>query len=247
MTNINCVLIDDEIASLKNLERKINQFFPNLIILNKFQTPEDAILYLNENEVDIVFLDIQMPRINGFELLTNITEVNFKIIFVTAFNEYALEALKKAAIDYVLKPIDDDDLKVAINKTITLILDENETYENKKLLNLLQQSVLEHKKLLIPNAKGFTVIEQNEIIYLEGYDGYTKINIDSNRQVISSYGLGKYVEKLNSNFFKTHKSYIVNINKIIEFEKEGYVILKGNKRIPISKKIKNDLLELLKI
>lgn len=247
MTNINCVLIDDEIASLKNLERKINQFFPYLTILNKFSTPEDAILYLNEYEVDIVFLDIQMPRINGFELLTNIIEVNFKIIFVTAFNEYALEALKKAAIDYILKPIDDDDLKVAINKTITLIIDENETYENKKLLNLLQQSVLEHKKLLIPNAKGFSVIEQNEIIYLEGYDGYTKINIDSKRQVISSYGLGKYEEKLNSNFFKTHKSYIVNINKIIEFEKEGYVILNGNIRIPISKKIKNDLLELLKI
>lgn len=246
MTNINCILVDDEIASLKNLERKINQFFPNLTILEKFQNPEDAILYLNTNEVSLVFLDIQMPRINGFELLTTVKNVDFKVIFVTAYNEYALEALKKSAIDYILKPIDDDDLKVAIQKTIKLIDEENESTHNKELLELLQESISNQKKLLVPNEKGFSVIEQNDILYLEGYDGYTKINIDPERQIISSYGLGKYEQKLNANFFKTHKSYIVNLNKIIEFEKEGYVVLSNNVRIPISKKSKNELLDLLK-
>ncbi len=247
MMNLTCILIDDEIASLKNLEKKINQFFPNITIIHKFQKPEDAILYLNENEIDIVFLDIHMPRINGFELLTNLREVNFKFIFVTAFNEYALDALKKSAVDYVLKPIDDDDLKLAIDKTILLIEQETEIVNNKELLNLLQQSIFDNKKLLVPNAKGFSVIDQSEIIYLEGYDGYTKVNIDSNRQILSSYGLGKYESKMNSNFFKTHKSYIVNLNKITEFEKEGYVVLNDGSRIPISKKIKNELLELLNI
>lgn len=246
MTNINCILVDDEIASLKNLERKINQFFPNLTILEKFQKPEDAILYLNTNEVCLVFLDIQMPRINGFEVLTTVTNVDFKVIFVTAYNEYALEALKKSAIDYILKPIDDDDLKVAIQKTIKLIDEENESTHNKELLELLQESISNQKKLLVPNEKGFSVIDQNDILYLEGYDGYTKINIDPERQIISSYGLGKYEQKLNANFFKTHKSYIVNLNKIIEFEKEGYVVLSNNVRIPISKKSKNELLDLLK-
>lgn len=246
MTNINCILVDDEIASLKNLERKINQFFPNLTILEKFQKPEDAILFLNTNEVSLVFLDIQMPRINGFELLTTVKNVDFKVIFVTAYNEYALEALKKSAIDYILKPIDDDDLKVAIQKTIKIIDEENESTHNKELLELLQESISNQKKLLVPNEKGFSVIEQNDILYLEGYDGYTKINIDPERQIISSYGLGKYEQKLNANFFKTHKSYIVNLNKIIEFEKEGYVVLSNNVRIPISKKSKNELLDLLK-
>ena len=246
MTNINCILVDDEIASLKNLERKINQFFPNLTILDKFQKPEDAISFLNTNEVSLVFLDIQMPRINGFELLTTVKNVDFKVIFVTAYNEYALEALKKSAIDYILKPIDDDDLKVAIQKTIKLIDEENESTHNKELLELLQESISNQKKLLVPNEKGFSVIEQNDILYLEGYDGYTKINIDPERQIISSYGLGKYEQKLNANFFKTHKSYIVNLNKIIEFEKEGYVVLSNNVRIPISKKSKNELLDLLK-
>lgn len=246
MTNINCILVDDEIASLKNLERKINQFFPNLTILDKFQKPEDAILFLNTNEVSLVFLDIQMPRINGFEVLTTVKNVDFKVIFVTAYNEYALEALKKSAIDYILKPIDDDDLKVAIQKTIKLIDEENESTHNKELLELLQESISNQKKLLVPNEKGFSVIDQNDILYLEGYDGYTKINIDPERQIISSYGLGKYEQKLNANFFKTHKSYIVNLNKIIEFEKEGYVVLSNNVRIPISKKSKNELLDLLK-
>ena len=246
MTNINCILVDDEIASLKNLERKINQFFPNLTILDKFQKPEDAILFLNTNEVSLVFLDIQMPRINGFEVLTTVKNVDFKVIFVTAYNEYALEALKKSAIDYILKPIDDDDLKVAIQKTIKLIDEENESTHNKELLELLQESISNQKKLLVPNEKGFSVIEQNDILYLEGYDGYTKINIDPERQIISSYGLGKYEQKLNANFFKTHKSYIVNLNKIIEFEKEGYAVLSNNVRIPISKKSKSELLDLLK-
>ena len=246
MTNINCILVDDEIASLKNLEKKINQFFPNLTILEKFQKPEDAILFLNTNEVSLVFLDIQMPRINGFEVLTTVKNVDFKVIFVTAYNEYALEALKKSAIDYILKPIDDDDLKVAIQKTIKLIDEENESTHNKELLELLQESISNQKKLLVPNEKGFSVIDQNDILYLEGYDGYTKINIDPERQIISSYGLGKYEQKLNANFFKTHKSYIVNLNKIIEFEKEGYVVLSNNVRIPISKKSKNELLDLLK-
>ena len=246
MTNINCILVDDEIASLKNLERKINQFFPNLTILDKFQNPEDAISFLNTNEVSLVFLDIQMPRINGFELLTTVKNVDFKVIFVTAYNEYALEALKKSAIDYILKPIDDDDLKVAIQKTIKIIDEENESTHNKELLELLQESISNQKKLLVPNEKGFSVIDQNDILYLEGYDGYTKINIDPERQIISSYGLGKYEQKLNANFFKTHKSYIVNLNKIIEFEKEGYVVLSNNVRIPISKKSKNELLDLLK-
>ena len=246
MTNINCILVDDEIASLKNLERKINQFFPNLNILDKFQNPEDAISFLNTNEVSLVFLDIQMPRINGFEVLTTVKNVDFKVIFVTAYNEYALEALKKSAIDYILKPIDDDDLKVAIQKTIKLIDEENESTHNKELLELLQESISNQKKLLVPNEKGFSVIDQNDILYLEGYDGYTKINIDPERQIISSYGLGKYEQKLNANFFKTHKSYIVNLNKIIEFEKEGYVVLSNNVRIPISKKSKNELLDLLK-
>ncbi len=246
MTNINCILVDDEIASLKNLERKTNQFFPNLTILDKFQKPEDAILFLNTNEVSLVFLDIQMPRINGFEVLTTVTNVDFKVIFVTAYNEYALEALKKSAIDYILKPFDDDDLKVAIQKTIKLIDEENESTHNKELLELLQESISNQKKLLVPNEKGFSVIDQNDILYLEGYDGYTKINIDPERQIISSYGLGKYEQKLNANFFKTHKSYIVNLNKIIEFEKEGYVVLSNNVRIPISKKSKNELLDLLK-
>ncbi|MFD2909550.1 LytR/AlgR family response regulator transcription factor [Flavobacterium ardleyense] len=246
MTNVTCILVDDEIASLKNLEKKINQFFSNLTILDRFQKPEDAILFLNSNEVDVVFLDIQMPRINGFELLTNIINVTFKVIFVTAYNEYALEALKNSAIDYILKPIDDDDLKIAIQKTIKLIDEENESTHNKELVELLQESISNQKKLLVPNAKGFSVIEQSDILYLEGYEGYTKINIDADRQIISSYGLGKYEQKLNTDFFKTHKSYIVNLNKIIEFENEGYVVLCNNVRIPISKKLKNELLELLK-
>lgn len=243
---ITCVVIDDEIASIKNLEKKITNLFPELTLLKTFQKPEEAIDFLNLNDVNIIFLDIQMPRINGFEVLTALNKINFQIIFVTAFNEYAIEAFKKSALDYVLKPIDDVDLKHAVNKAIEVINKENEIEQSLKLIKLLQENISGNNKLLIPTAKGFSVIDQNQIIYLEGYDGYSKINIESDKQIISSYSIGKYEDKLNSNFFKTHKSYIVNLDKIIEFEKEGYVVLGKNIRIPISKKSKNELLGLLK-
>lgn len=243
---ITCVVVDDEIASIKNLEKKITNLFPELTLLKTFQKPEEAIDFLNLNDVNIVFLDIQMPRINGFEVLTALNKINFQIIFVTAFNEYAIEAFKKSALDYVLKPIDDVDLKHAINKAIGVINKENEIDQSLKLIKLLQENISGNNKLLIPTAKGFSIIEQEKIISLEGFEGYTKINLVGQNQIVSSYSLGKYEKKLNSLFFKSHKSYIINLNKVVEFEKEGYVVLAENNRVPISKNVKNELLDLLK-
>src|SRR5690606_2748098 len=121
MNNITAILVDDEISNLKGLQKKIEILFPEIQILGAYQKPEEAIIALEKQEVNILFLDIQMPRINGFELLSKLKDVNFQVIFVTAYNEYALEAFKKSAIDYVLKPIDNNDLVIAINKALDVI------------------------------------------------------------------------------------------------------------------------------
>jgi len=244
MNNITAILVDDEISNLKGLQKKIEILFPEIQILGAYQKPEEAIIALEKQEVNILFLDIQMPRINGFELLSKLKDVNFQVIFVTAYNEYALEAFKKSAIDYVLKPIDNNDLVIAINKALDVIKLKNESESNLKLVNLLEESISKNNKLIIPTQKGISFIPQEEVLHLEGYEGYTKIHITSGTTITSSYNLGKFEKLLNSKFFKCHKSHIINLEKVRHFENEGYVVLDNEYRVPISKTNKKAFLNL---
>ncbi|HBC05582.1 MAG TPA: DNA-binding response regulator, partial [Aequorivita sp.] len=109
MTTITAILIDDEFSALKGLQQKVEKFFPEISITATFQKPEDAIAFIKNDPPEILFLDIQMPRLNGFELLSELDGLDFQVIFVTAYNEYAVAALKKSAMGYILKPVDDDD------------------------------------------------------------------------------------------------------------------------------------------
>ncbi|MFP4846180.1 LytR/AlgR family response regulator transcription factor [Winogradskyella sp. PE311] len=244
MKNISAILIDDEISNLKGLQQKINKLFPDIEVLDTFQKPEAAIKKLETEQSDIVFLDIEMPRINGFELLSSLKEINFQVIFVTAYNEYALQAFKKSAIDYVLKPIDDDDLKIAIDKALKVIEDKHISENNTKLLSLLTASISKTNKLIVPTTKGLSFIPQEEVFHLEGYEGYTKIHLFDNTTLISSYNLGKFKKLLGCTFFKCHKSHIINLDKVRAFENEGYVVLENEERVPISKANKKVFLDL---
>ncbi|AUC77034.1 LytR/AlgR family response regulator transcription factor [Olleya sp. Bg11-27] len=240
------ILIDDEISNLKGLEQKIGKLFPELVILNTFQKPEDAISALQNNQPDIVFLDIEMPRINGFDLLAQLNVIDFQIIFVTAYSEYAIEAFKQNAIDYVLKPIDDADLIVAVKKAISVIKTKVDIDSNHKLVNLLSSTLSNNNKIIVPTAKGMSFIPQEEVMHLEGYEGYTKIHLINDTTITSSYNLGRFEKLLNATFFKCHKSHIINLEKVRHFENEGYVVLDNEYRVPISKTNKKAFLGLFK-
>ncbi|WP_417197859.1 LytR/AlgR family response regulator transcription factor [Bizionia sp.] len=244
MKNITAILVDDEISNLKGLQKKIENLFPEIEILGAYQKPEDAIVALEKQEVSILFLDIQMPRINGFELLSKLTAVNFQVIFVTAYSEYAIEAFKKSAIDYVLKPIDNNDLVIAINKALDVIKLKNESANNLKLVNLIEENISKNNKVIIPTQKGISFIPQEEVLHLEGYDGYTKIHIINGVTITSSYNLGKFEKLLSAKFFKCHKSHIINLGKVRHFENEGYLVLDNEYRVPISKTNKKAFLNL---
>ncbi|WP_397363102.1 LytR/AlgR family response regulator transcription factor [Olleya sp. R77988] len=246
MSNITAILIDDEISNLKGLEQKLGKLFPNITIQNTFQKPEDAIKALQVKQPDLVFLDIEMPRINGFELLTQLNEVDFQVIFVTAYSEYAIEAFKQNAIDYVLKPIDDNDLKIAVNKALTILKTKKELDSNHKLVSLLTSTISNNNKIIVPTSKGMSFIPQEEVMHLEGYEGYTKIHLTNTSIITSSYNLGKFEKLLSSKFFKCHKSHIINLEKVRHFENEGYVVLENDYRVPISKTNKKAFLSLFK-
>jgi len=245
MTKITAILVDDEISNLKGLEKKIEKLFPEIEILGKHQVPEEAIKAIDKEQPTILFLDIQMPRINGFELLSELKKVDFQIIFVTAYSEYAIEAFKKSAIDYILKPIDNEDLVIAIDKAIAKIELKNQHENNEKLVHFLSDTISQNNKLMIPTIDGISFIKQDDILCLEGYKGYTKIHLNASEIITSSYNIGKFEKQLNTLFFKCHKSYIVNLSYVNQFKNEGYLVLSETLRIPISKANKEAFLELI--
>jgi len=246
MSSITAILVDDEISNLKGLQKKLTNFFPEIKILNTFQKPEDAIIAIEKKQPNILFLDIEMPRINGFELLSRLKTIDFQVVFVTAYSEYAIEAFKQNAIDYILKPIDNDDLIVAVNKALNIIKLKKESDNNVKLVNVLAENISNNNKIIVPTPKGISFIPYKEVLHLEGYEGYTKIHLIDNTIIISSYNLGKFEKSLNSIFFKCHKSHIINLDSVRSFENEGYLVLVNTSRIPISKVNRKVFLELFR-
>ena len=242
MEVVKAILVDDEISNLKGLRLKLEKLFPEIEIIGCYQQPEEAIKAIDAQEFDLLFLDIQMPRINGFELLSKLKKVDFQIIFVTAYSEYAIEAFKKNAIDYILKPIDNKDLSSAVNKAVEGIKTQQENENNLKLVGFLSDTISQTNKLIIPTIKGISFIDLNDILCLEGY---TKIHLKNEEIITSSYSIGKFENQLNKQFFKCHKSYIVNISCVKHFENEGYIILENELRIPISKQSKKEFLLLM--
>lgn len=234
MKKVSALLVDDEISSLKLLQQKVRKLFPELDILGIFQIPEDAIKFIKKTPPDILFLDVQMPRMNGFELLSNLKEIDFQVIFVTAYNEYALKAFKQSAVDYILKPIEDNELQIAINKAIKIIEIKEKHENDAKLIDILTETITGNNKLIIPTAKGLSFIPQDEVMHLEGYEGYTKIHLVNGVNIVSSYNLGRFEKTLQKVFFKCHKSHIINLEKVRSFENEGYLVLENENRVPIS-------------
>lgn len=244
MKHIKAILVDDEISNLKGLEKKIHTLFPDIIILEKFQEPEAAIKKINSTVIDILFLDIQMPRINGFELLSAIKNINFQIIFVTAYSEFALDAFKNNAIDYILKPVDNNELKAAVNKALENLKLQKEQNNFDKLSKLISENMAQNNKIIVPTQNGISFLNEDEVLHLEGYQGYTKIHLQNNTILTSSYNLGKFEKTIGPKFFKCHKSHIINLQKVRHLENEGYLILDNEILVPISKANKKLFLNL---
>lgn len=244
MTAIKAILIDDEQSALRGLHQKIIKNYPDIQVVGTFQKPEEGIEALSKGVCNLLFLDIEMPRMTGFELLSKLTHINFQVIFVTAYSEYALDALKHSAVDYVLKPIDDDDLKIAIGKAVKSINDLEQSDYNARLVKVLSDNLNVSGKVVVPTSKGISFIPDVEVKHLEGYEGYTKIHLIDDTVVTSSYNLGRFEKSLGDIFFKCHKSHIINLKHVRSIENEGYLVLENAYRVPISRANKKVFLDL---
>ena len=241
---IKCVLIDDEKQALNMLRKKVQKLFDDIEIAGAFQNPEKALPEVEKLKPDLVFLDIAMPKLSGFDFLSKIKEPDFEVIFVTAYDNYAIEAIKHAAIGYIVKPIDNKELKAAVEKAKKNIQLKVAAQKNKALLELLSP---ESKILSIPTSNGYVFVKKDNIIRLEGTEGYTKIVCDNQQEHLSSYSLGKFVSYLDSKkFLQVHRSHIVNLSFVTGFLKEGNLQLADNSHVPLSKSKKDEFLKMMK-
>jgi two-component system LytT family response regulator len=244
---LRAIIIDDELYSVRYLQLLIKKAAPGLAIVASSTNPHLGKEFIETLRPDIVFLDIHMPVMNGFELLESLNYRNFYLVFTTAHAEYGLRALKQNATDYLLKPIRDEDLAMAVKHIEKKVKEKEETLDIKKRL-LDEMTALRDLKVPLPGRKAIEYIAPREILYLEAEYNNTKIMLTSLISVNAAKPMKDYEHLLcreELSFMRIHNSYIININYVTRYLKEdgGYVVLPDNKTIPVSRHKKEEFLK----
>lgn len=241
---IKAVIIDDEPKAIQGLVWELSNFNNELEVVATFTEPEKAISYLKSSKIDCLFLDIEMPTMDGFQFLEKLEHKDFAVVITTAYNEYAITALKNEAIDYLLKPIDTDDLADTITKIKKHITKGFSTDKFEDIL-LKFNNKLNHKKITINTDGKLVFLEPKDIFYVESDGNYSTLYLSDKKKIVVTKKLKEINELLpNDHFFRIHNSYIINLHKIKEFLKsDGYVILENNAKIPVSRQRKIEFLE----
>ena len=237
---LRAIIVEDEANSRDILKKYLLKYCPKVEVLGEAANVDEALVLIRNHELDLVFLDVEMPYGNAFDLLDKVGDRTFETVFVTAYNHYAIDALNAHASYYLLKPIDIDKLIDAVDYV----------HEIKTKENSLENTVLQPKiaavagKITIPVQHGFEVLEVADISYCQADDNYTQIFVGDKKKLVSK--TLKYFEDAlkESGFARVHKSYLVNVNAITAYKKGkgGSVVLQSGKEIMVSPSKKKDLL-----
>jgi len=245
---IEAVIIDDEQRARNTLQILLKDFCPQVHVVAACNNIQDAVLKINQKRPQLVFLDIEMPEYNGFELLSFFREIDFQIIFVTAYNEYALKAFEVSAVDYLLKPVDIDKLKIAVEKAALRINNANPNHNIDALKDTFKTG--QFNRIALPVSEGLLFIEVNDIVYIEAEGSYTNVWLNNSTKILVSKKI-KFFEEIveaRANFFRSHRSYIVNINYLKKYNKnESSLLLDNNKTVYISRDRKSEFEEQLRL
>lgn len=238
---IKAVIVDDEAHARRTLENMLQQYFPEINIAAQCVSVPKAVLAIKEYQPDVVFLDIEMPDFNGLELPKFFDELNFQIVFVTAYSEYAVKAFELSAVDYLLKPLQAEKLKAAVDK----VKQHHAASHMKQRLELLQNH-LHHDSFLriaLPMSDGVLFVEMNDIIMLEAEGAYTQVYLNNQSKLLVSRKIKFFEDMLakRKNFFRIHRSYLVNLNYIKKYNRsESIVITDIGQSLPVSKERKKE-------
>jgi len=240
---IRSIIIDDEQHCVRALLNDLQQNCPSVEVLDTCNSAKEGMLSIKKNKPDLIFLDVEMPWMNGFEMLELLGDFNSSIIFTTAHDEFAAKAFRISAVDYLLKPVDANDLMSAVQK-VERKLDEGNSLDH--ITNLLRNIKQETKdqKIALPQREGYEFVEVSSILYCQAEGAYTKVLLDNKRSMLISRSLGDVEELLPPDMFqRIHHSSLVNVSFISQFLRTdgGYVVLKNGEKLSVSK-AKKDML-----
>lgn len=245
---IRSIIVDDEAKARDGLKLVLQKFCPEIEILALCPTPDEGLRCIHSLQPDLVFLDVQMPHKSGFNLLEELGEFNFEVIFVTAFDRYAIKAIKFSALDYLLKPIDIDELQNAVNKAGERIRHKNSRNNYVSLLKNIKYPSQKIDKLAIPTFDGILFEPVDDIIYCEADRNYTTLMMTGNRKIVVSKNLKDFENMLSdSGFFRIHHTYLINMKHVKKYRKGdgGSVVLEGNHHLDVSRRKKETFLQML--
>jgi two-component system LytT family response regulator len=248
---IRTVLIDDESRLLSSLQTMLKRNCPQLEVVALCRSADEALIKIKETDPDLVFLDIAMPGKDGFELLSEIGDIRFRIIFVSAHDEYSLRAFKFSTVDYLLKPVNEEELVAAVKKAEQTILQEHTLRKSIEALmhNMKPQTGTQEKKLCLSTLAGFHVVSLSDIVYCEAEGPYTNFYLVIGNKICVSRPLADYETLLaNDDFLRVHKSFLINLYHTREYRRGegGIVIMSNGAEIDVSRRKKDSFLEKIK-
>ncbi len=243
---IKAIVIDDEMHCLKTLDMLLKAYCPQVQLMEKCSNATAGLIAIEKHKPDLVFLDIEMPQMNGFKMLEQIPEIYFAVVFTTGYDQYAIKAIHCSALDYLLKPVNADELKSAVKKI-----------QEQRYLPLAEQFQLLLKKvnginsgfnkIAVPTAEGFELIPADQVLYLEANDNYTHLFLKNKNKIIACRTLKEMELQIQDfNYFvRVHNSYMVNLNEVVKYVRGegGYLVMSNNSSVNVSRSRKDSLLK----
>jgi len=245
---IRTVLVDDEIDSIRVLQRLLEDYCPEVSIVGKADGVEMGVHVIQSAKPDLVFLDIEMTEGNAFDLLNQLQPVEFQVIFVTAFDNYAIRAFKYSAVDYLLKPIDIDDLLTALERVVRKMHGKTFVNQMETLLYNVETFQLTQQKMAVPTLTGLVFIPIKDIMRFQADGSYTTIYLTNAEQIVATRNIKEYEDLLPAAIFcRIHNSHIINLHKIQKYHKGrgGYVVMEDGTNIEVASRRREEFLQRL--
>ena len=247
MQTLKAILVDDELNSLQNLQFKIQEYCSSIKVVAQTQNPEEAIRLIQQYKPDVIFLDIEMPRMSGFKMLEQIPEVDFEVIFITAYNHYAINAIRISAFDYLVKPVAIEDLQHTVERLGNFSI--KKTRERAELLKKnLANPKSQEDNIAIPTNDGLEFIQIKQIIRIESSSNYSKIVLQEGRHLLVTRQLKDFEELLQDyRFYRVHHSHLINLNFIAKYVRGdgGQITMRNGDTLDVSRRKKEVFLKLI--
>lgn len=243
---IKAVIVDDEMNCVEMLEWLIKTYCPVVTVVAMCTSGEEGIQAINKHHPDVVFLDIEMPRMNGFDMLEKFDNLFFDVVFTTAYNKFAIKAFRYSALNYLLKPVDPEDLQSTIKK-----LEERKTAVGKDQLNLLLENMKNFsnpiQRIALSTGDGLIFVNTSEIMYCQAESNYTNVVLTNKNKILVAKTLKDIDETLSGkDFFRVHNSFLININQIKKFVRGdgGYILMNDDSHITIARSKREEFFEM---